>query len=169
MIVVNDLENDTVLVVSEKGYGKRTAVEDYRVTNRGGKGVITLNITEKTGNLIAIQSVTDEDGLMIINKSGVAIRMNTADLRVMGRNTQGVKVINLKGNDEIAAIAKVEMDKDVEIEENEEGAENDSNNPELKEKPQSGDNQINLGDKDELREIEDEEAGENEDDSEENE
>jgi DNA gyrase subunit A len=113
MIVVNDLENDTVLVVSEKGYGKRTAVEDYRVTNRGGKGVITLNITEKTGNLIAIQSVTDEDGLMIINKSGVAIRMNTADLRVMGRNTQGVKVINLKGNDEIAAIAKVEMDKDV--------------------------------------------------------
>lgn len=169
MIVVNDLENDTVLVVSEKGYGKRTAVEDYRVTNRGGKGVITLNITEKTGNLIAIQSVTDEDGLMIINKSGVAIRMNTADLRVMGRNTQGVKVINLKGNDEIAAIAKVEMDKDVEIEENEAGAENDSNNPELKEKPQSGDNQINLGDKDELREIEDEEAGENEDDSEENE
>ena len=169
MIVVNDLENDTVLVVSEKGYGKRTAVEDYRVTNRGGKGVITLNITEKTGNLIAIQSVTDEDGLMIINKSGVAIRMNTADLRVMGRNTQGVKVINLKGNDEIAAIAKVEMDKDVEIEENEEGAENDSNNPELKEKPQSGDNQINLGDKDELREIEDEVAGENEDDSEENE
>lgn len=124
MIVVNDLENDTVLVVSEKGYGKRTAVEDYRVTNRGGKGVITLNITEKTGNLIAIQSVTDEDGLMIINKSGVAIRMNTADLRVMGRNTQGVKVINLKGNDEIAAIAKVEMDKDVE-EENEEGLEND--------------------------------------------
>lgn len=95
--------------------------------------------------------------------------MNTADLRVMGRNTQGVKVINLKGNDEIAAIAKVEMDKDVEIEENEEGAENDSNNPELKEKPQSGDNQINLGDKDELREIEDEEAGENEDDAEENE
>ena len=123
MIVVNDLENDTVLVVSEKGYGKRTAVEDYRITNRGGKGVITLNITEKTGNLIAIQSVTDEDGLMIINKSGVAIRMNTAELRVMGRNTQGVKLINLKGNDEIAAIAKVEMDREVEdeIEETEEG------------------------------------------------
>ena len=120
MIVVNDLENDTVLVVSEKGYGKRTAVEDYRITNRGGKGVITLNITEKTGDLIAIQSVTDEDGLMIINRSGVAIRMNTAELRVMGRNTQGVKLINLKGNDEIAAIAKVEMDKDVEVEETEE-------------------------------------------------
>ncbi|MFN3020730.1 DNA gyrase subunit A [Chryseobacterium sp. TY3] len=121
MVVVNDLENDTVLVVSEKGYGKRTAVEDYRITNRGGKGVITLNITEKTGDLIAIQSVTDEDGLMIINRSGVAIRMNTAELRVMGRNTQGVKLINLKGNDEIAAIAKVEMDKDVEADDSEDG------------------------------------------------
>lgn len=126
MIVVNDLENDTVLVVSEKGYGKRTAVEDYRITNRGGKGVITLNITEKTGNLIAIQNVTDEDGLMIINKSGVAIRMNMDEMRVMGRNTQGVRMINLKKNDEIAAIAKVEMDKDVEEEviEGEESAEN---------------------------------------------
>nr|WP_314491251.1 DNA gyrase subunit A [uncultured Chryseobacterium sp.] len=118
MIVVNDLDNDTVLVVSEKGYGKRTAVLDYRETNRGGKGVITLNITEKTGNLIAIQNVTDEDGLMIINKSGVAIRMNMNEMRVMGRNTQGVKMINLKKNDEIAAIAKVEMDKDV-VEEDE--------------------------------------------------
>ncbi|AZA89563.1 DNA gyrase subunit A [Chryseobacterium nakagawai] len=114
MIVVNDVENETVLVVSEKGYGKRTAVEDYRITNRGGKGVITLNITEKTGNLIAIQNVTDEDGLMIINKSGVAIRMGMDEMRVMGRNTQGVKLINLKKSDEIAAIAKVEMDKDVE-------------------------------------------------------
>ena len=127
MIVVNDVENETVLVVSEKGYGKRTAVEDYRITNRGGKGVITLNITEKTGNLIAIQNVTDEDGLMIINKSGVAIRMGMDEMRVMGRNTQGVKLINLKKNDEIAAIAKVEMDKDVEedseelLEEAEEG------------------------------------------------
>lgn len=125
MIVVNDLENETVLVVSEKGYGKRTAVLDYRETNRGGKGVITLNITEKTGHLIAIQNVTDEDGLMIINKSGVAIRMNMDEMRVMGRNTQGVKMINLKKNDEIAAIAKVEMDKEVEevIDESEEGAE----------------------------------------------
>jgi len=137
MIVVNDLENDTVLVVSEKGYGKRTAVLDYRETNRGGKGVITLNITEKTGNLIAIQNVTDEDGLMIINKSGVAIRMNMDEMRVMGRNTQGVRMINLKKNDEIAAIAKVEMDKDVveeDSEENEEGAEiitdNEENNTE---------------------------------------
>jgi DNA gyrase subunit A len=114
MIVVNDVEKETVLVVSEKGYGKRTAVEDYRITNRGGKGVITLNITEKTGNLIAIQNVTDEDGLMIINKSGVAIRMGMDEMRVMGRNTQGVRMINLKKNDEIAAIAKVEMDKEVE-------------------------------------------------------
>ncbi|MDP2455121.1 MULTISPECIES: DNA gyrase subunit A [unclassified Kaistella] len=117
MIVVNDVENETVLVVSERGYGKRTAVEDYRVTNRGGKGVITLNITEKTGHLIAIQMVTDDDGLMIINKSGVAIRMGMDEMRVMGRNTQGVKVINLKKNDEIAAIAKVEMDKEVIVEE----------------------------------------------------
>ncbi|CAM3173040.1 DNA gyrase subunit A [Chryseobacterium flavum] len=134
MIVVNDVENETVLVVSEKGYGKRTAVEDYRITNRGGKGVITLNITEKTGNLIAIQNVTDEDGLMIINKSGVAIRMGMDEMRVMGRNTQGVKVINLKKNDEIAAIAKVEMDKDVEedSEENEEGTEIVADNQENK-------------------------------------
>ena len=123
MIVVNDIQNETVLVVSEKGYGKRTAVEDYRITNRGGKGVITLNITDKTGNLIAIQSVTDEDGLMIINKSGVAIRMGMDDLRVMGRNTQGVRMINLKNNDEIAAVAKVMMDKEVE-EETEETVEN---------------------------------------------
>ncbi|WP_213195919.1 DNA gyrase subunit A [Cloacibacterium caeni] len=123
MIVVNDIQNETVLVVSEKGYGKRTAVEDYRITNRGGKGVITLNITEKTGNLIAIQSVTDEDGLMIINKSGVAIRMGMDDLRVMGRNTQGVRMINLKNNDEIAAVAKVMMDKEVE-EETEDTVEN---------------------------------------------
>lgn len=124
MIIANDLEKESVLVVSEKGYGKRTAVEDYRITNRGGKGVITLNITEKTGQLIAIQNVTDEDGLMIINKSGVAIRMAVNELRVMGRNTQGVKLINLKNNDEIAAIAKVEMDKDVE--EGEEVVENNN-------------------------------------------
>ena len=169
MIVVNDLENDTVLVVSERGYGKRTAVEDYRITNRGGKGVITLNITEKTGNLIAIQSVTDEDGLMIINKSGVAIRMNMNEMRVMGRNTQGVKVINLKTKDEIAAIAKVEMDSEVVEEEDGEVAENDSNNPEFKVKPQTGNNQINIGDEEELKKIEDEEAEENAEESEDNE
>ncbi|WP_213279621.1 DNA gyrase subunit A [Chryseobacterium indologenes] len=139
MIVVNDVENETVLVVSEKGYGKRTAVEDYRITNRGGKGVITLNITEKTGNLIAIQNVTDEDGLMIINKSGVAIRMGMDEMRVMGRNTQGVKLINLKKNDEIAAIAKVAMDKDVEedSEEIEEGTDIVADNQENDTIPQA--------------------------------
>ncbi|WP_262147431.1 DNA gyrase subunit A [Chryseobacterium foetidum] len=131
MIVANDLENETVLVVSEKGYGKRTAVLDYRETNRGGKGVITLNITDKTGNLIAIQNVTDEDGLMIINKSGVAIRMGMDEMRVMGRNTQGVRMINLKKNDEIAAIAKVAMDKDIPEDEEAEGEnENIADNPE---------------------------------------
>lgn len=131
MIVANDLENETVLVVSEKGYGKRTAVLDYRETNRGGKGVITLNITDKTGNLIAIQNVTDDDGLMIINKSGVAIRMGMDEMRVMGRNTQGVRMINLKKNDEIAAIAKVAMDKDIPEDEEAEGEnENIADNPE---------------------------------------
>ncbi|AZI32441.1 DNA gyrase subunit A [Kaistella carnis] len=169
MIVVNDLENDTVLVVSEKGYGKRTAVLDYRETNRGGKGVITLNVTEKTGNLIAIQSVTDEDGLMIINKSGVAIRMGMDEMRVMGRNTQGVKVINLKKNDEIAAIAKVEMDKEVVDEEADESTEGlptehvDSANPDFSEQPLTGNNAYtNIGDPEELKKIEDEEAAQNE-------
>ena len=166
MIVVNDVHNETVLVVSEKGYGKRTAVEDYRVTNRGGKGVITLNITEKTGNLIAIQNVTDEDGLMIINKSGVAIRMGMDEMRVMGRNTQGVKVINLKNNDSIAAIAKVEMDKDVE-EEDENTQEPlpgavESTIPEFSDVPQTGDNAIsNMGDEAYLKKIEEEEDKEN--------
>ncbi|WP_332024074.1 DNA gyrase subunit A [Kaistella sp.] len=166
MIVVNDVQNETVLVVSEKGYGKRTAVEDYRVTNRGGKGVITLNITEKTGNLIAIQNVTDEDGLMIINKSGVAIRMGMDEMRVMGRNTQGVKVINLKNNDSIAAIAKVEMDKDVE--EEEENTQEPlpgavaSALPEFSDVPQTGDNAIsNMGDEAYLKKIEEEEEKEN--------
>lgn len=181
MIVVNDVQNETVLVVSEKGYGKRTAVEDYRVTNRGGKGVITLNITEKTGNLIAIQNVTDEDGLMIINKSGVAIRMGMNEIRVMGRNTQGVKMINLKNNDSIAAIAKVEMDKDVEEVEETENPEAelpgavDSVLPEFKDAPQTGDNAIsNMGDAEYLKKIEEQEAEnnkkiENENDSEESE
>lgn len=157
MIVVNDLENDTVLVVSEKGYGKRTAVEDYRITNRGGKGVITLNITEKTGNLIAIQNVTDEDGLMIINKSGVAIRMNMDEMRVMGRNTQGVRMINLKKNDEIAAIAKVAMDKDVEEEliEGEESLENISTEEDTS--TQTGNNVENENSVDETENLDSEE------------
>jgi DNA gyrase subunit A len=100
----------TILVVSEKGYGKRSEVDDYRVTNRGGKGVKTLNITDKTGNLISIKNVTDEDDLMIINKSGIAIRMAVKDLRVMGRATQGVRLIRIDDGDEIAAVAKVDAD-----------------------------------------------------------
>jgi DNA gyrase subunit A len=105
-------ENYEILVVSENGYGKRSRLEDYRVTNRGGKGVKTLNITEKTGDLISIKNVTDNDDLMIINKSGLIIRLGVADLRVMGRATQGVRLINLKNDDAIAAVAKVEIEED---------------------------------------------------------
>ena len=111
MVSVNDVESN-ILVVSEKGYGKRSSLEDYRITNRGGKGVKTISVTDKTGELVAIKNVTDEDDLMIINKSGIAIRMEVASLRVMGRATQGVKLINLKGNDSIAAVAKVKHDED---------------------------------------------------------
>jgi len=111
MIAVDDMESN-VLVVSENGYGKRSSLEDYRITNRGGKGVKTISITEKTGNLVSIKNVTDDDDLMIINKSGIAIRMAVANLRVMGRATQGVKLINLKGNDSIAAVAKTMHDED---------------------------------------------------------
>jgi DNA gyrase subunit A len=106
MVSVNDMESE-ILVVSENGYGKRSSLEDYRITNRGGKGVKTLNITEKTGALVSINNVTDADDLMIINKSGLTIRMMVSDLRVMGRATQGVRLINIKGNDSIAAVAKV--------------------------------------------------------------
>jgi DNA gyrase subunit A len=106
MIAVDDMESN-ILVVSENGFGKRSSLEDYRITNRGGKGVKTISITEKTGDLVSIKNVTDEDDLMIINKSGIAIRMAVEDLRVMGRATQGVKLINLKGSDSIAAVAKV--------------------------------------------------------------
>jgi DNA gyrase subunit A len=113
MIAVNDMESN-ILVVSENGYGKRSSLDDYRITNRGGKGVKTISITEKTGNLVSIKNVTDDDDLMIINKSGIAIRMEVADLRVMGRATQGVKLINLKGKDSIAAVAKVMKDEDEE-------------------------------------------------------
>ncbi|MCP9612101.1 DNA gyrase subunit A [Coprobacter tertius] len=108
MICIKDVEKETVMVVSEQGYGKRSKVEDYRITNRGGKGVKTLNITEKTGNLVSIKSVTDDNDLVIINKSGITLRMKVADVRIMGRATQGVKLINLeKRNDEIASVCKV--------------------------------------------------------------
>jgi len=109
MISVNDMDSD-ILVVSENGYGKRSSLEDYRITNRGGKGVKTISITEKTGSLVSIKNVSDGDDLMIINKSGIAIRMEVNDLRVMGRATQGVKLINIKENDSIAAVAKVVLD-----------------------------------------------------------
>ena len=120
MVAVNDLNCD-ILVVSEKGYGKRSSLEDYRITNRGGKGVKTLNISEKTGNLVAIKNVDDKNDLMIINKSGLTIRMAVEDLRVMGRATQGVRLINIKEDDAIAAVAKV-----VHEDENETQAESDS-------------------------------------------
>jgi len=125
MVCVEDFTN-TIMVVSENGFGKRTLLNDpetgeaiYRVTNRGGKGVKTLTVTEKTGNLIAIKVVTDDDDLMIINKSGITIRMHVADIRTQGRATQGVRLINLKGKDQIAAVAKVEKD-DEELEESSE-------------------------------------------------
>ncbi|MGV3459620.1 MAG: DNA gyrase subunit A [Flavobacterium sp.] len=111
MVSVNDM-NSEILVVSENGYGKRSSLEDYRITNRGGKGVKTLNITDKTGSLVSINNVTDADDLMIINKSGLTIRMEVSDLRVMGRATQGVRLINIKGNDSIAAVTKVLREED---------------------------------------------------------
>ncbi len=109
MISVNDMDSD-ILVVSENGYGKRSKLEAYRITNRGGKGVKTISITEKTGNLVSLKNVSDGDDLMIINKSGIAIRMEVNSLRVMGRATQGVRLINIKNNDSIAAVAKVVFD-----------------------------------------------------------
>ncbi|MEY3039852.1 MAG: hypothetical protein RLZZ593_994, partial [Bacteroidota bacterium] len=112
MVTVNNFDED-ILVVSEKGYGKRSSIEDYRITNRGGKGVKTISITEKTGYLVAIKNVDDTDDLMIINKSGIAIRLNVDDLRVMGRATQGVRLINIRDNDSIAAVAKVVREEEV--------------------------------------------------------
>ena len=130
MVAVNEMDSD-ILVVSEKGYGKRSKLDDYRITNRGGKGVKTLNISEKTGDVVAIKNVTDDDDLMIINKSGITIRLAVGDLRVMGRATQGVKLINIKGNDSIAAVAKVmhEEDEEIDIEtETIEGTETENQN-----------------------------------------
>ena len=123
MICIESGKSD-VLVVSENGYGKRSCIEDYRITNRGGKGVKTINMTEKTGNLIALLDVTDEDNLMIINKSGLTIRLDVSTLRVMGRNTQGVRLINLRNDDAIAAVAKVSASKEENLpEEGQEGTE----------------------------------------------
>jgi DNA gyrase subunit A len=133
MISVNDMESN-ILVVSENGFGKRSSLEDYRITNRGGKGVKTISITEKTGDLVSIKNVSDEDDLMIINKSGIAIRMAVEDLRVMGRATQGVKLINLKANDSIAAVAKVmKEDEDAEENDSEQNDENKESSTQAKE------------------------------------
>jgi DNA gyrase subunit A len=130
MISIDDPET-TVLVVSEKGYGKRTDIDDYRVTNRGGKGVKTLNVTEKTGNLVTIKGVTDKEDLMIINRSGVIIRIAISELRVMGRATQGVRLITLKGNDEIASVAKIEHDDEEEIDINPENPDTESTSDDI--------------------------------------
>lgn len=130
MIAVDEGDSE-ILVVSENGYGKRSSIEDYRITNRGGKGVKTINITEKTGKLVAIKNVTDDDDLMIINKSGIAIRMAVADLRVMGRATQGVRLIKVREDDAIAAVAKAMKDEDEEdvdiADENNDGTNLDNN------------------------------------------
>jgi len=143
MIAVDDKASD-ILVVSENGYGKRSGIDDYRITNRGGKGVKTINVTEKTGKLVAIKNVIDTDDLMIINKSGIAIRMAVANLRVMGRATQGVRLIKVKGDDAIAAVAKVMKDEDENedeldengdiIENNEEGTTLDNDEPQSENK-----------------------------------
>ena len=131
MICIKDPEKESIMVVSEQGYGKRSDIEDYRKTNRGGKGVKTINITEKTGKLVTIKSVTDENDLMIINKSGITIRLKVADVRIMGRATQGVRLINLeKRNDEIGSVCKVtsetgeEMPQDENLPDNENNIEN---------------------------------------------
>ena len=129
MICIKDPEKETIMVVSEKGYGKRSDIEDYRKTNRGGKGVKTLNITEKTGSLVAIKSVTDENDLMIINKSGITIRVKVADFRIMGRATQGVKLIDLeKRNDSIGSVCKVTSQTDEEIPQVDASQENTTDN-----------------------------------------
>lgn len=164
MISVNDMSSE-ILVVSENGYGKRSSLDDYRITNRGGKGVKTLNITEKTGSLISINAVTDNDDLMIINKSGLTIRMEVSDLRVMGRATQGVRLINIKGTDSIAAVTKVIREDEEEIEAAiEQAAEIDENGEIVK--PSISDD---IADEDELEEddSEDDSEDEDEDDSDE--
>lgn len=138
MICLNDMSAN-VLVVAEKGYGKRSDIEEYRITNRGGKGVKTINVTDKTGNLVAIKSVTDANDLMIITKGGITIRMRVSDLRVMGRATQGVRLINIDEGDEIAAVTKVDHEED--IVEGAEGTENPS--PELPATPEATDNAEN--------------------------
>ena len=145
MICVNDM-NSSVLVVAENGYGKRSSIEEYRITNRGGKGVKTINITEKTGNLIALKNVTDEDDLMVINKSGITIRIGVDTLREMGRATQGVKIIKLKDEDSIASVAKVskfKQEDDISAD-SEDSINFDENTESSKEKKQIDNSQENI-------------------------
>ena len=142
MITINESETD-VLVVSENGYGKRSSLEDYRITNRGGKGVKTISVTEKTGNLVAIKNVTDSDDLMIINKSGIAIRLAVENLRVMGRATQGVRLIKVRAGDAIAAVAKVMSDDDDDVELDEDGNKIISENNESLDKEANDSSKIN--------------------------
>ena len=138
MVCIKDKEKETTLVVSEQGYGKRSHIDDYRITNRGGKGVKTLNITEKTGKLVAFLNVTDENDLMIINKSGITIRTKVSDLSIIGRATQGVRLINLgKRNDEIASVCKVLTD-------SEEQAAADKASGEAREQDQEATNEENV-------------------------
>ena len=125
MVCVEKGTKEDILVVSENGYGKRTDLDDYRITNRGGKGVKTLQITEKTGKLVEIKSVSDDNDLMIINRSGVTIRIPVSDIRVAGRATQGVKVINLRNNDAIASVVPVPKSEEAE----EEGSETKTETP----------------------------------------
>ncbi len=140
MICMEPRSENTIMVVSEQGYGKRTRLDDedgeavYRITRRGGKGVKTLNVTDKTGKLVAIKSVSDDNDLMIINKSGITIRLNISDIRIMGRATQGVRLINLeKRNDEIASVCKVnreELDEEIPSESEEAGDQHDTSDGE---------------------------------------
>jgi DNA gyrase subunit A len=133
-VCIKAKDKESIMVVSEQGYGKRSDLDDYRITNRGGKGVKTLNITEKTGKLVAIKSVTDEHDLVIINKSGITLRVKVADFRIMGRATQGVRLINLeKRHDEIASVCRVASDTEEDPETNsplpeENGASNETAN-----------------------------------------
>lgn len=170
MIAVDD-PTATVMVVSEKGYGKRTDIDDYRVTNRGGKGVKTITITEKTGDLIAIKSVTDADDLMIINKSGIVIRIVLSQLRVIGRATQGVRLINLKGNDAIASVAKIEHEDDPEEEVSEDliiVADGEEAADVVAEGEVTAENEATEEEDDEVADDEESEEDESDDDTEEN-
>jgi DNA gyrase subunit A len=124
MVCVQD-ENEDILVISENGYGKRPKIDDYRITNRGGKGVKTINITEKTGDLITVKSVSNDMDLMIITLNGLTIRLNVNSISLLGRATQGVRVINLKGDDRIASVARVNVEPTVEVVENEDVAESE--------------------------------------------